>query len=281
MEPLCLMCIFPHPDDETLGAGPLLAKSAAEGVETSVVCATRGQRGWPADRPDNPGPQELGRIREGELRAACAVLGVHDLTLLDYMDGELAQVAPDPIIAELAHHVRRLRPQVVVTFGPDGGYGHPDHIALSQFTQAALVCASDSRYTVPGELPAHRVAKLYYMVDSVTAVAGFRETLGFDIGIEVDGIRRGLVGWEDWMITTRVDARAYGDQVLEAARCHDTQTRDMQAAMTGVAAEGFRQIIGIQTFYRAYSLVNAGRTLETDLFTGIVQPTEIQSREAV
>lgn len=281
MEPLRLMCIFPHPDDETLGAGPLLAKSAAEGVETSVVCATRGQRGWPDDRPDNPGPQELGRIREGELRAACAILGVHDLTVLDYMDGELAQAEPDRIIAELVHHVRRIRPQVVVTFGPDGSYGHPDHIALSQLTQAALVCASDSSYGVPGELPAYRVAKLYYLVDSATTVIGFRETLGFDIGIEVDGIRREMVGWEEWMITTRVDAYGYWEQVLAAIRCHDTQVRELLASMAGVAVEDLRKILGIQTFYRAYSLVNAGRTLETDLFTGIVQPTGIQPKETI
>lgn len=274
MEPLRLMCVFAHPDDETLGTGPLLAKYAAEGVETTVVCATAGQRGWPADRPGNPGLEELGRIRAGELRAACAILGVHEVVLLDYMDGELDQAGPDRIIGELVTHLRRVRPQVVVTFGPDGAYGHPDHIAISQFTQAAAVCAADSRYAVPGALPPHRLAKLYYLVDAKAAVTAFREMFDGDIGMEIDGEMRRMVGWEDWMITTRVDAGAYWEQVWEAIRCHDTQVRDMIEAMAAVPVDQHRRLMGIQTLYRAYSLVNGGRQVETDLFAGIAQPKE-------
>ncbi len=277
MEPLRLMCIFAHPDDETLGTGPLLAKYAAEGVETSVVCATAGQRGWPDDRPGYPGLEGLGRIREGELRAACAALGVQEVVLLDYVDGELAQADPDRIVGELVHHLRRIRPQVVVTFGPDGAYGHPDHIAISQFAQAAAVCAADSSYGVPGALPPHRLAKLYYMAETRTAVEAYRAALG-DISLEVDGETRRLVSYEEWMITTRIDARAHWAQVMAAVRCHDTQTRDMvaaiEAAPDGMLDDALRQALGIQTFYRAYSLVNGGREVETDLFAGIVQLKE-------
>jgi len=274
MEPLRLMCIFPHPDDETLGTGPMLAKYAAEGVETSVVCATAGQRGWPDDRPGYPGLEGLGRIRERELRAACAVLGVRDVVLLDYMDGELDHADPERIIGELVYHLRRIRPQVVVTFGPDGGYGHPDHIAMSQFAQAAAVCAADTSYTVPSALPPHRVAKFYYFVEVRAATEAYREMFGGDISMEVDGQSRRLVSWEDWMITARIDASAYWQQVMEAIRCHDTQAREMLEIVAASPHDAFRRAIAVQSFYRAYSLVNGGRQVETDLFAGIAQQKE-------
>jgi LmbE family N-acetylglucosaminyl deacetylase len=268
------MCIFPHPDDETLGAGPLLAKYAAEGVETTVICATAGQRGWPTDRPGYPGPEGLGRIRAEELRAACSILGVHEVVLLDYMDGDLDQADPDQIIGELVYHLRRVRPQVVVTFGPDGGYGHPDHIAISQFTQAAAVCAADSSYTISGALTPHRLAKLYYMVDSKTAVEAFRELFHDDIAMEIDGEMRRMVGWEDWMITTRIDGAAYWEQIWQAILCHATQVREIVDALAAIPAEQHHRLLGIPTLYRAYSLVNGGRQVETDLFAGIVHSKE-------
>ena len=115
---LRLCGVFAHPDDETLGTGGTLARYAAEGVETYVVTATRGQRGRYRDNTDHPGPEALGRIREAELRAACAVLGVTEVSLLDYWDKDLDQAPHDEIIGQLVAHVRRIRPQVVVTFDP-------------------------------------------------------------------------------------------------------------------------------------------------------------------
>src|SRR5215475_4415058 len=93
MPSLRLMAVLAHPDDESLGTGGTLAKYAAEGVETSLVTATRGERGrfhgHPTDAPEHPGFQELGRIREKELRGAVAALGIRDLALLDYEDQQL------------------------------------------------------------------------------------------------------------------------------------------------------------------------------------------------
>ena len=86
------MAVLAHPDDESLGIGGTLAKDAAEGVETSLITATRGQRGryrGHRDPPEHPGPEALGRIRETELRAAAAALGVGDVTVLDYLDQDL------------------------------------------------------------------------------------------------------------------------------------------------------------------------------------------------
>src|SRR5262245_22580218 len=141
--PLRLMAVLAHPDDESLGFGGLLARYAAEGVETSVITATRGERGWFGDPRENPGMEALGRIREGELRAACRALGVGRLELLDYVDGDLDQADPQEAIGKIADYLREIRPDVVVTFGQDGAYGHPDHIAICQFATAAIVRAAN------------------------------------------------------------------------------------------------------------------------------------------
>jgi LmbE family N-acetylglucosaminyl deacetylase len=152
MDSLRLMAVLAHPDDESLGFGGILAKYADEGVETFVVTATRGERGryrgFSRDDPRHPGPQALATIREAEVRAAAAALGVCELSVLDYGDQQIDRADPREAIATIAGHVRRVRPDVVVTFGPDGAYGHPDHIAISQFATAAVVAAG-SAFTVP------------------------------------------------------------------------------------------------------------------------------------
>ena len=140
------MAVLAHPDDESLGFGGTLAKYASEGVDVSVLTATRGDagryRGHPQDHEAHPGARALAEIREGELRAAAAVLGVRELVLLDYHDQQLDSAAPRDVIDGIARHIRRIRPDVVLTFGADGAYGHPDHIAISQFTTAAIVAAA-------------------------------------------------------------------------------------------------------------------------------------------
>ena len=83
------------------------------------------------------------------------------LYFLDYIDGEVDQADPTEAIGKIANHIRRIKPQVVVTFPPDGNYGHPDHIAMGQFTSAAIIYAADSSYQDVENLSAHRVSKLY------------------------------------------------------------------------------------------------------------------------
>ncbi|NJL58176.1 PIG-L family deacetylase [bacterium] len=120
MQKLRLMCVLAHPDDEALGMGGVLAKYAAEGVETFVVTATRGEYGWFGDPSDNPGPQALGKMRADELHEAAKVLGVKELVLLDYVDGQLDQADPAEAINLIAAQMRRLQPDVVLTFDPWG-----------------------------------------------------------------------------------------------------------------------------------------------------------------
>ena len=127
---LKLMAILAHPDDESLGNGGMLAKYAAEGIELHLVVATRGERGWPGKESEYPGLEVLAEMREAEVRAAADVLGLHCVQFLDYIDGDLDTAHPAEVIARIVGHLRRVRPDVVVTFGPYGGYGHPDHIAI-------------------------------------------------------------------------------------------------------------------------------------------------------
>src|SRR5438552_3924235 len=191
--PYRLMAVLAHPDDESLGLGGTLAKYASEGVEIALLTATRGESGRYLGHHDqrHPGPAELGRIREAELRAAASTLGVRELSLLDYHDGKLDRADPHEAVARIASHVRRARPQVVITFGPDGAYGHPDHIAISQLTTAALVAAADPAFMAERQ-PPHAVLKLYYIAWSAAAWAAYQEAFKKLVST-VDGAERQAV----------------------------------------------------------------------------------------
>jgi LmbE family N-acetylglucosaminyl deacetylase len=266
-EELRLMGIFAHPDDESLGMGGTLVKYAAEGVATYLVTATRGERGWFGSEEDNPGLDRLGQVREGELREAAKVLNIRDVSLLDYIDGDLDQADPAAVIAAIAREVRRVRPHVVVTFGPDGVYGHPDHIAISQFATAALVSAADPGYPDAGESAPHAVAKLYYMVVSQDLMDFYQSVFG-DLVMQIDGQERRGVVWPDWAITTRLDTGDHWQQVWEAVSHHRTQL-PVYETLAGFGETEHRKLWGQQEYYRAFSSVNGGRTVEHDLFAGL------------
>src|SRR5512143_3493446 len=183
---LKLMEIFAHPDDESLGTGGTLVKYAAEGIETYLVTATRGEHGWWGSEADYPGPAALGRTREAELRSAAQVLGLHKVVFLDYKKGELYKAPAHEVITKLTAHIRRIRPDVVVTFDPDGVYGHPDHIASSHFTTPAIVTAAASSYAGDGPA-AHRVAKLYYLAVTPKDLAAYQVAFG-DLVMDIDGV---------------------------------------------------------------------------------------------
>jgi LmbE family N-acetylglucosaminyl deacetylase len=264
---LKLLAIFPHPDDETLGLGSTLARYSAEGVETYLVCATRGERGWFDSEGPNPGFEGVARIREAELRCAAEHIGLHEVTFLDYIDGDVDRAQPGEIITKLVSQVRRIQPQVVVTFGPDGAYGHPDHIALSQFTHAALVCAADRNFEGVSGQPPHRVSKFYYMVDSMGLVNLANEAFG-GISMEIDGVTRSHIGWPDWEITAWLDNSQHIERVQRAMLCHKSQIPGYHPIDEWPLAE-LSKIFATGHFYRVFSLVNGGRTLETDLFEGL------------
>src|SRR5262249_27754630 len=116
---LKLLCVLAHPDDESLGTGGTLAKCAAEGIDTSLVTATRGERGRFGDGTESPGPEVVGRTREDELAAAAEALGIRQVVQLGYPDGALDTVDRADAVRRIAEHIDRVRPHVVITFGPD------------------------------------------------------------------------------------------------------------------------------------------------------------------
>jgi len=273
--PLRLLCILAHPDDESLGCGGTLAKYRAEGVETFVVTANRGQVGWPGPAVDYPGPEALGAIREGELRAAAGILGLKELVLLDYQDGQLAQADALEATTILAGHIRRIQPHVVITFDPFGAYGHPDHIAVCQWTTAAIVAAADAGFSIPAgytdrERPTsspHRVTKLYYTVSTQAGLDSYQESFG-ELRMVIDGQERKAHGWDSWAITTRVDTAAYWQQVWMAITCHQSQLPSYEALLA-MPEERLKRLWSAESFYRAFSLVDTGPAPEDDLFAGL------------
>ena len=256
--PLRLMCVLAHPDDESLGTGGTLAKYAAEGVETYVVTATRGERGRFLEGVERPSSEVVGVTREAELQAAVKELGVRETTLLGLPDGGLDAVDPAHVQNVIAEHLRRVRPQVVITFGPEGAYGHPDHIAISQFTTAAVVRAANSDYAV---------SKLYYIAWSSATWAAYQAALK-KLTSTVDGVERQVVPTPEWEVTTRIDTSAVWTTVWRAVQCHRTQMSIFKN-LVGLPPEHHRALWGVNEYYRAFSLVNGGRRRESDIFEGL------------
>jgi LmbE family N-acetylglucosaminyl deacetylase len=149
-----LLAVFAHPDDESFFCAGTLAKYAAEGHQVYLICATRGEQGEirhpeidPARYPKGPA---RGKLREGELEAACSILGIQPPILLDYQDSsyplEVARANPSGFMHEdlrgvelvLLEHITRIKPDILIGFDPQGYYGHADHIHLHRATMGAF-----------------------------------------------------------------------------------------------------------------------------------------------
>ncbi len=266
MHGLRMMCVLAHPDDESLGVGGTLAKYAAEGVELCVVTATRGERGRWGEGQD-PGLEAVGRIRETELREAAKILGVGELHLLGYVDGDLDQAESGESVLRIVEHIRCFKPHVVVTFGPDGAYGHPDHVAICQLATAAVAAAADPDLGRVRSSAPHHVSKLYYIAWSHGKWEAYQSAFR-KLTVSVDGVERRAAPWPDWAITTVIDTEPYWPVVWKAVCCHKTQLA-LYERLDRLAPEHHRQLWGVQEFYRVFSLVNGSRKRETDLFEGL------------
>lgn len=238
--PRRLLVVHAHPDDETLWTGGTIARYAAADVAVTVVTCTLGEQGeiltpelrdLAADRAD-----QLGGYRVAELQAACAALGVTDQRFLGGIGrwrdsgmvvepGARASVPPDlhprafaagtlsDQVDALVEVLRQVRPQVVVSYGPDGGYGHPDHVRAHQVTMAAAA-----------QIP--EVTRVFWAVQPVSAVADGIAALHAMPGLPFRLPEpHGLPGVDDAEVTTRLDVTAYRSSVLAAMRAHHTQVR--------------------------------------------------------
>ena len=263
---LRLMAVLAHPDDETLGFGGVLAKYSDEGIDTTLVVASLGERGWQGPRETNPGLAAVGSMREQELAAAADVLGIHTLCKLGYIDGEILDADPREMALRIAGHIRNHQPHVIVTFDPSGAYGHPDHIAVSQSALAAAMLAADPASSkLDG--PPHLVSKFYYRVWNNEENEAYSAVFG-DLAMEFDGQVRRFSPWEEWAITTRIDTKAYWKVVWQAVQEHRSQVPSLQM-LAAVSDELKIKIFGCEGYYRAFSTVNGGREREDDLFEGL------------
>jgi LmbE family N-acetylglucosaminyl deacetylase len=168
-----LLAIFAHPDDEGVVAGTM-ARYARNNTEVMLICATKGEEGQISD-PALSTSETLGAVREAELRAACETIGVHQLHFLGYRDSgmkdtpanqksdNLIQADEQAAIGRLVALIRKLQPDVVITFEPVGWYGHPDHVAVHRLATAAYDCAGEGD-AYPAAGPAWQPKRLFYAV---------------------------------------------------------------------------------------------------------------------
>jgi LmbE family N-acetylglucosaminyl deacetylase len=280
----CLVFVGAHPDDESFGPGGTLAQYALEGVKVCYVCATRGEVGEAA--PEHiAGHASAGDMRWSELTCAVAALHLAGLTYLGYRDsgmpgspnnqapGALAAAPLDEVTGRLVKMLRELRPQVVITFDPIGGYRHPDHIAIHQATLKAFQAASDPAQ-FPDAGPAYQPQKLYYQVLSrrllrlavrVLPLFG-RDPRHFGQNGDVDIVSLATV---DFPVHAHITISSEAARARAAASaCHRSQLGGMPQDR-GVLGLISRVMQRHESFMRAYPAVEDGRLRESDLFAGI------------
>jgi len=217
-----LLAVFAHPDDESFRCGGTLALLAQRGVRVQLLTATRGQAGS-CGEPPLCRPDELPIVRERELRCACAALGIEPPLVLDYEDGHLSEAAPQIIVAQILDMADKLRPQVMLTFGPDGLSGHPDHIAIGQFAAQAFRFADD-------------------------VIALYTPAVPQSLAATLDMTHLRAV--PDEAITLSVDVSPVWESKLAAIRCHATQASSSPIMRAPVERQ--RAFLGVEHFVQAY-----------------------------
>lgn len=202
-----LAAVFAHPDDETFAAGATLARYAADGIRCELLCATDGDAGRSSDVRVTS-REELGRLRRAELHDAARHLGVARVHTLGLPDGALGAGDQDALVGEIVRFLREARPQVVVTFGPEGApNAHRDHRAISRAATAAFFLAglpTAFADQLEGRLAAHAPLRLYYTSWEPPTADG--------------AIRHHAVP-----LTARLDARPWNDAKRAAFELHRTQ----------------------------------------------------------
>jgi N-acetyl-1-D-myo-inositol-2-amino-2-deoxy-alpha-D-glucopyranoside deacetylase len=276
-----LLLVHAHPDDESINNGATMAKYAAEGAHVTLVTCTLGEEGevippeLPHLTPDRDGG--LGPHRIGELAAAMKELGVVDHRFLggpgrfrdsgmmgveqNHRAGAFWSADVDEAAAHLVEVIRDVRPQVLVTYDPDGGYGHPDHIQAHRVAMRAAELAADA---------GHEIAKIYWnRVPRSVAEEGFARLpqvlpdLPFTRAAGLEGVP-GVV--DDERITTAIDGTAYAAAKAAAMRAHATQI-EVAESYFALSNELAQPIFATEY----YELVRGepGDTRETDLFEGL------------
>jgi LmbE family N-acetylglucosaminyl deacetylase len=283
-----ILIVTAHPDDESFAMSGSIARYVNEGVGVYLVCATNGDVGEVA--PEfMEGYATVAELRLAELDCAAETLGLSGVTVLGYRDsgmagsadnhhpGSLFSASLDEVVERIARSIREIRPQVVITFDPYGGYGHPDHIVVHDATVRAFEASGDpSQYPdqlSDGLLP-YRPQKLYYHTFDrrlVSLTVNLMPLFGTDpehMGKNGD-INFREIAAHSYPIHARIDTRMVGEQAQQARECHASQ-------LGGLGRPGLLQRLmaafqnqHIDTYMRAYPPVNGSRVRERDLFDGV------------
>lgn len=224
---LRVLGIFPHPDDESYSCGGTFARLAASGAEVRVLCATRGEGG--RDNRTSPvAGVALGEVRAAELRASCAALGLAAPEFLDLPDGGLDTSDFLGVAGAIVAAIRRVRPQIVVTLGADGVYGHPDHLALHRLVVAAFGAApGGDRFPSAGFGEGWTPQRLFCAAfpRGMFRPQYDRMTLSPEAAA-MRGIDPDKLGVEPADVNVAIDIRNFAERKLAAIGAHATQLQD-------------------------------------------------------
>jgi LmbE family N-acetylglucosaminyl deacetylase len=244
-----LLCVTAHPDDESGAFGGALLLAHNAGVETSVLCFTDGQAAH--FRGEAAADEDLGQLRRAEMDGACAVLGVTRCEVLDFPDGGLAQQNFQEMVGIVVERIRRLRPQVMLTFGGDGGVNlHRDHTVISAVTTMAFHWAGRAEiFPEQAGLRPYAPQKLYYASTPFVSVRNRPELTE----------RAATVPW-----SLTLELRDLSMRKLEAFQKHHTQ----QGVLTRVG-EHVKQAMRVERYLLAAQREIGAVTDDLGMWAGI------------
>lgn len=283
-----LLTVHPHPDDESIACGGVLARAVDAGAAVKVVTCTHGEAGDNLAGIDLDG-EDLTSHRRRELRDALEALGVRDHDYLGYRDsgmaGDRANDHPDSFhradlyeaAARLARIVRRFRPDVVVSDDADGTYGHPDHVKAFRVTERAVALAADPWWDTPGDGGPWEVAKRYAVTLPRSRVlrahrrlreAGIASPFGEEPLAGTDDVP---FGTPDELVTTTVDIRPWLARKRRAMAAHRSQIGP-DSFFLDVPGDLVEELFGSESFVLRSGPVRDRPVVdgpEADLFTGL------------
>jgi mycothiol S-conjugate amidase len=281
-DPLSILTVHAHPDDEASKGAPTIARYAAEGVRTTLVCCTGGEAGEilnPAlDRPEVRA--DIAAVRARELKRSAELIGYDEVVMLGYHDSGMPETpvnerpdnfanAPlDEAVGRLVEIIRRVRPQVIITYGDDQeGYPHPDHLRVHDISIHAWARAGDPGWHPDAGEP-FAPSKLYYSVWSRTRIMAMHEKfveLGLESPFTDEWFKRPS---QDHRITTVIDVAPWYDVRWEALLAHETQVDPTSPFWFGLPREVSRTIHPYDDYILAETRVSSDPP-EDDLFAGV------------
>jgi LmbE family N-acetylglucosaminyl deacetylase len=278
-----LLAVLAHPDDESFGVGGTLAYYASQGVDVHLVCATRGEVGE-VEPGKLKGFASVAELRESELRCAAKVLGLAGLHFLGYRDSgmpgspdndhpqALAAQPVEVVAGKVVDYIRQLKPEVVITFDPIGGYFHPDHIAVHRATVRAFEQAGNPDFA-PGNSDVFSPKRLFfYTIPKKLVKLGVRimhlfgkdpHKFGSNGDIDLTEFTR-----VEFPVNARIDIRSVLEKKRQAGTCHASQGGGQRSG--GVVAYFImRQFSNTESFMRAYPPLRAGEKIAKGLFEAL------------